>query len=77
MQLPQLLPEMLSVLCACTRQFQNQGAGADAALLACNHLVQKHRLAWVFPRILRFLPFSGALAFGERVIGEIIGLQVA
>lgn len=68
---------MLSVLCACTRQFQNHRAGADAALLACNHLVQKHRLGWVFPRILPFLPILGALVFAERVIGDITGLQVA
>lgn len=77
-QLPQLLPELLSELCAGTRQFQKpERAGADAALLVCNHLVQKHRLGWVFPGILPFLPFSGGLAFGERVIGEITGLQVA
>lgn len=77
MQLPQLLPEMLLELCARTRQFQNQRAGADAALLARNHLVQKRSLGGVFPRIPPVLPFSGALAFRERVIGAIGGLQVA
>lgn len=59
MQLPQQLPEMLSELCARTRQFQNQKAGADAALLARNHLVQKRSLGGVFPGFRLFYPFRG------------------